>query len=268
MSRKIGAFEKRIHEIDFIRGAMMLLVIMDHVFWYLKSYGYAWYNATGIEFWNTQYQIFNFYWTSAARIIIRQVVLFGFVFVSGISCAFSKNNWKRAGLMLLVGFVLTIVTSYMQAITTNPNQTFAIHFNVIHVLGWSCLIYCFVQNRSWKISVAMMLIFFLFTFVGMPAMLAVPGAENAFVPPVFPIPYSIITADWMPLFPYICYFFAGAAITRFLYPTKESIFPRRYNFERPFCFVGRHAIWVYMGHEPLLVILYFFLNMIVLSGVH
>ena len=31
--RKPGLFEKRIHEIDFARGILIILVLMDHLFW-------------------------------------------------------------------------------------------------------------------------------------------------------------------------------------------------------------------------------------------
>ena len=41
---KLGAFEKRIHEIDFIRGLLMVLVVVDHIFNLLMSFnkGWAW----------------------------------------------------------------------------------------------------------------------------------------------------------------------------------------------------------------------------------
>ena len=35
ITRKPGAFEKRIHEIDFIRGVLIALVMMDHLFCWL-----------------------------------------------------------------------------------------------------------------------------------------------------------------------------------------------------------------------------------------
>ena len=47
--RKPGAFEKRIHEIDFIRGLLMVLVLMDHLFWCLKAYNYDWWIASGMS---------------------------------------------------------------------------------------------------------------------------------------------------------------------------------------------------------------------------
>ena len=39
---KLGAFEKRIHEIDFIRGLLMVLVVVDHIFNLLMSFNKGW----------------------------------------------------------------------------------------------------------------------------------------------------------------------------------------------------------------------------------
>ena len=48
-TRKPGAFEKRIHEIDFIRGLFIILVIVDHLFLHFAQSGDTWFRATNIE---------------------------------------------------------------------------------------------------------------------------------------------------------------------------------------------------------------------------
>lgn len=271
VSRKIGAFEKRIHEIDFIRGFLMLLVVMDHLFWALKAYGLKIYDATNIPFFHVMYTIFNFYWTSVSRVIIRQIVLFGFVFVSGISCAFSKSNWKRAGLMIVVWAGLLLITNIINGAIiagggSNANGL-VLDFNVIGVLAWSILIYCFVEDKSWKTLAVVGLISLLISIIVIPALLSIDGMENIPIAPLWRFDFAkqwvdahtvdgVVTyyyGDWLPLFPYICYFFMGAIAARFLYKDKKSLFPKRYEFERPFCFVGRHAIWVYFAHEPIIL---------------
>ena len=43
ITRKPGAFEKRIHEIDFARGILIALVIMDHLFnWFAQDGTFDW----------------------------------------------------------------------------------------------------------------------------------------------------------------------------------------------------------------------------------
>ena len=95
ITRKPGAFEKRIHEIDFARGILIALVIMDHLFnWFAQDGTFDWAWA-------------DYYWTCMGREVVRLVVLFLFVFISGISTAFSRNNWKRAGELLEEGLTLS-----------------------------------------------------------------------------------------------------------------------------------------------------------------
>ena len=254
LTRKSDAFSKRIHEIDFIRGLLMMLVIMDHLFWAFKSYSFRIYGASGIEFYNVIYQIFNFYWTNPAREVVRQLVLFGFIFVSGISSSFSKNNWKRAGLMLAVWMGLAIVTSILEAVQGGAISTHVkVDFNVIGVLAWSILIYCFVQNKSWKGILATGLILLSVSFVVIPVLEAIPGLkENARIPMLWKPDDN---ADWLPLFPYIFYFFLGAVVGKLYYADHKSLIANRKDFERPFCFVGRHAIWIYFAHEPIIMLI-------------
>ena len=38
ITRKPGPFEKRIHEIDFIRGFLIGLVVIDHIFCFLMMF--------------------------------------------------------------------------------------------------------------------------------------------------------------------------------------------------------------------------------------
>ena len=265
-----GAFEKRIHEIDFLRGALILLVILDHVCWFLKAYNSTWYSQTGIEFFNSVFKVFNFYWTSGTRKIVREFALFGFVFISGISCGFSRNNWKRAAQMLLVWGLLAIFSNLFQYLVWNPEQkdrSFYIDFNVIGVLAWCVLFYCFFQKWSWKGLTAVALFFFLIIINVIPVLLNSETIRNAYVPSMWygekyinGVPLA--PADWMPLFPYIFYFFLGAVATKFLYKEKVSHF-QRHEWERSICFVGRNTMWIYLGHEPLLLILFPLIGMII-----
>lgn len=265
ITRKPGAFEKRIHEIDFLRGVLIILVLMDHFFWCLKAYNLDWYLASGglvnshlidgftyseshsggIEFYYWVYRIFNYYWCSVARDIVRYICLFGFCFLSGISSAFSRNNWIRAGQMVAVFAVIAVGSNLLDA-SNILKQITIIDFNVIGVLAFSTLFYCFVQKRSWKGILAATLILFLFWWYLLPWLYKSPmGTARA--PALWP---SDVYADWMPLFPYIIFFFMGSLFSYFFYaPTKQSLIKHRGNWERPFCFVGRHSLWLYLLHQ-------------------
>ena len=275
--RKPGLFEKRIHEIDFARGILIILVLMDHLFWALSFFPLLWYNAFHVEFWNVVHKIFSFYWQANARSVVREICLFGFVTLSGISCAFSRNNWKRSGQLLLLWAAFVVFSNLMNFFVNkfgSTPQTFNVDFNVIGVLAFCTLIYCFIQDKGYKTQIAAMLICFLITiwiipilWEGVKAPWTDPAtgeetyAASVYIPALWKDPFYP-TADWMPLFPYICGFFGGAALSKTVYKEKKSIFPRRFEFERPFCFVGRNTLLIYFTHEPLIIVIFYGISMI------
>ena len=268
ISRKVGAFEKRIHEIDFARGFLIALVLMDHLFCWIWQYNGSWaYSAMmagrPYEFYKAVSEAFRFYWYSDARQIVRYIALFGFCFVSGISTAFSRNNWIRAAQMIAFAFVLTIGSNILDAFLREPLDldTMRIDFNVIAVLAWSTLFYCFIQNRSWRGLVCMLLGSLLVAWYFVPWLQSVNYIHdlNIYAPPF--IEPDAAQADWMPLFPFMCFFLMGALLAHFVYlPDKKSLIKHRGNWERPFCFMGRHSLLFYVCHQAVLIPFFLLLN--------
>lgn len=259
-SRRVGAFEKRVHEVDLIRGILIIIVLIDHIINNFFIHSETWYQLSGNYFWHNVYEFTNFYWFCVPRQIIRQICLFLFVFISGISCAFSRNNWKRAAEMIVVFAVLQVVGNLLSSWKWLGETNTIIDFNVIGVLAFSTLFYCFVQNAGWKGILASALLWGLFSTYGMDILRTIPGTLEARVPslvePTFPV------GDWMPLVPYITFFFLGALFSMFVYQDRTSKLTR-HEWERPFCFVGRHTIWIYLTHQAIFIPLFMGITAIV-----
>ncbi len=260
ITRKPGAFEKRIHEIDFIRGFLIALVLMDHIFCWIWQYNESWYmralsNGHDVALYKNLANAFEYYWYSDARHIVRFFALFGFTFVSGISTAFSKNNWIRAGQMLAFAGVLAIGSNVFDAILSEPLglDTMRIDFNIIAVLAWSTLFYCFLQKGSWRMIAVGVLITFLMSWFLYPHFLEYVELNSLKIyAPALIEPDK--QADWLPLFPFIFIFFAGALLSSQIYlPERKSIFKKRFNWERPLCFMGRHSLIFYVCHQMVLI---------------
>lgn len=256
---RLGAFEKRVHEVDLIRGILIIIVLIDHILNQFLLNTDEWYLITNNIFWRYFYEGMEFYWDCTARAIIRQICLIAFTFISGVSCAFSRNNWRRAGEMILIFGILAVGSNLLQAWGWLGNTATIIDFNVIAVLAFSTLFYCFVQNCSWKGILASMLCWFLFSTYGMEILRSIPGSLNARVPALFEPNFR--TGDWMPLVPYIAFFFLGALYAMFVYQDKKSKLPRG-EWERPFCFVGRNTLWIYLGHQVVLIPLFMIITAI------
>lgn len=264
--RRVSIFEKRIHEIDFIRGFLIALVMFDHFMCDVMSYSPVWYEATvngghAIQFLKIMADVSHFYWYCLGRDIIRFFALFGFTFISGISCAFSKNNWVRAGQMLAVFGVIAVGSNILDASGLFGDIVMRIDFNVIGVLAWSTLFYCFAQNKTWRSILVGALISFLMFWVVGPYLYSVPKIAAGYAP-VFWEP-TASQADWMPLFPYMCFFFLGALFSHFFYARQKKSLFIRYNWERPLCFLGRHSLLFYLGHQAILVPIFVLLTMVI-----
>ena len=106
------AFDKRIHEIDLFRGFLIILVIFDHLMWFINFY--LFHNSS---------QFLNWYWTSELRLVVRQIVLYAFLFTCGISCHLSRNNKRRGFLLLILCILITVATHIIQLMPIFNNFT-------------------------------------------------------------------------------------------------------------------------------------------------
>lgn len=271
-TKKKSLFEKRIVEIDFFRGFLILLVVMDHLF----------YNFYHLD---SSLTFFNWYVKSTAREIIQPLALMSFCFVSGVSCAFSKNNWKRAIECIILWAIIAIGSNIIQLLVINDiismpgtDPSFRIDFNIIGVLGFSMLAYCFVQKKSWKAMLAFILIAFLLStyfipnlrhnlgrycgYEYVPSVLegthnTRPGCNYVEGTPDFYIFFlwqQKGQADYVPLFPYIMFFLLGGLFSYFFYKDKKkSLFKNKYSWQKPVCFLGRHTLVIYLGQLVVLM---------------
>lgn len=281
-TKKESLFNKRIHEIDFFRGVLILLVILDHFFIYFRVYlrnkgvidspFLDWYLLPGNP-----------------RTVIQPLALAGFCFVSGISCVFSKNNYKRSFLCLGIWAILLISTNVLQVLKNNglifdqlQSVDFAVDLNIIGVLGFCMLFYSLVQKKTWRSLLVIILISFLISSylvpnlrinlinifdngTGIPS--TRPGQMFINGVPSFPLPIfweRIPQGDFVPLFPYIIAFFLGCLFSYFFYKkNKKSIIKYKGEWERPICFMGRHTLVIYF--LQFVVIVGFFSLLMVLK---
>ena len=264
-------FETRIHEIDLIRGLLMCLVILDHVFNLLISFNQGWAHvSTGenIEPFFTIYKVAHWYWTNPVRTVVRWICLGSFCFVSGISSAFSRNNFKRAIEMICLWALIFVFSNLLEGIRSYYDldigvRTLRVDFNIIGVLAWSTLVYSLVQEKDlkWLIIIAAI------ALVIHPICVVLSNTawgQETYAPFLWKPSAEIADqADYMPLFPYLSFFFGGVILSRYTYSVEKKSYFKKYNWERPFCFVGRHSLIIYVTHFVALILLFLFVGVFI-----
>ena len=259
-------FERRIHEIDFIRGILIILVVIDHIFNFTMSFNNVWAGAEHLEPFYTIFKVAQFYWDHPVRTVVRWICLISFCFISGISCAFSRSNSKRAlqmvGIWALIFIVSNIIRGMMLAFKLGDGITcFRIDFNVIGVLAWSTLLYCFFENKKWYwllvvglIGLALHPLCVELSRTDFGHQTYVPFLWRPYVNETYyPGSSAVLQADHMPLFPYLGFFFLGAMLSKLTYAKDKKSYFKRYNWERPICFVGRHTLIIYGTHFIVII---------------
>ena len=254
IARENEMFDKRIHEIDFFRGILIILVVFDHLLWFINFYIF-----------HRTSDFLNWYWTSDLRMVVRQIVLMAFLFACGISCYLSKNNKRRGFLLLLLCLGITIVTHLIQLMPMFEGRVIAIDFNILGVIAISILLFCCFERFNSKdlllISGGLMLFYF-FLLV------------NSRLNPVMEYyPFrSILSCDFNPvregyvgdylsLFPYVIFLFLGVVFARKFYANKTSLIKKKGNWEKPICFLGRHTLIIYVAHEILFTIIFMLIGL-------
>lgn len=251
---------ERIWELDFIRGLCVALMIVDHLFYDLGFvFPQQWFPSGGS---GLIYELCcfarDFYWGWPVRHIIRVMVLAGFIGTCGISCSLSRSNLKRGLKLLAVALALSGVTALLDLIM--EQRSFFISFGVLHMLAISMLVYAGLSRLGRWPSLMLGAAILLASFFVSPQTVAGGGF------PLFALGIGSqgFSADYFPLIPYLGWFLIGAVVGGLLYRNKRSFFPGRGKSAllRPGLWLGRHALLLYILHQPAIYLLLLLLGKI------
>ena len=246
---------RRIHLMDEVRGFAVLCMVLHHA---LYNVGY----------------LFDFAWGRAAfdfLAVFSPVFACAFVMISGVSSQLSRSNLVRGGKLLAIALLMTLVTALVM-----PSQT--IRFGVLHMLAVCMIVFGLVQKPLQKVpmwlGLAVCAVLFALTaglHFGMFPYIGVPGVPAlqwiAYHPSgkwLFPLGIrttSFASSDYYPILPWIFVFFAGGLLGRFAAADRlpQWMYRARVPF---FSWVGKHALWVYILHQPLLYAIVYVLQLI------
>ncbi|HOV68955.1 MAG TPA: heparan-alpha-glucosaminide N-acetyltransferase [Clostridia bacterium] len=229
--------ERRIWEIDFLRGFAIICMIFDHI---MFDFAYVFTFTEGILGHISEFAAV--YMNLTARAILQNVFLVIFVGVSGISSSLSRSNYLRGFKLLAVALFLSLATYLM-------GEGYFIKFGILHMLAVSIILYAVLQRVN---NIALVIIGILIVAVGI--IIEVKGIKansNILMPLGIHAP-GFSSADYYPLLPWSGVFFIGAVTGKNLYRNKASLLPqfKGKRWHKPFAFAGRHALVIYLLHQP------------------
>ncbi len=244
----------RIFEIDFLRGILICLVMLDHLMFDFYYFGGIW--SFNPEFLNSVflnlYKAGSFYWLHPIRYVVREIVILLFFFVSGTSTSFSRNTKVRGLIMLAIGLVLTIFSNIGNAIFQN---NLVIDFNIIHALACSMLIYYLLKNKKFFVKIAVVLASILIFIVVTRFDIHL---ETKLFLPLGITPSFYFYADYVPLVPGLSFFVLGGIVGEKFYQNKTSLLKEksRTPLLKPLLFMGRNSLFFYFGEQVVLFVLF------------
>ncbi len=182
----------------------------------------------------------SFVWGDGMQ-LVRYVIVYSFVLLSGVSARYSRSNVRRGLRLWGWALVITAVTT----LVGDPAK-----FGILHLLGSCCLLWAAGER--------------LFTRV--PARWGLLGAYALFVPLeiwlrrfrvtvgwLWPLGFrtaSFYSSDYYPIIPWALLFLTGTYLGA-LIRESDGAWKRR-RLPPALTWPGRHALWIYLLHQPLL----------------
>lgn len=219
--------ENRIPELDFARGFCILGMIAVHLI----------YDLTEI------YPVFSAY--PPFFLLIKNWGGIVFFLIAGISVTLGRRHLRRGSLVFLCGCLVSAVTSLAGFLP--------IRFGVLQSLG--CCMLCWECFKNTKVK-SLLIIGLVFAATGWLFQQITVSAS--FLYPLGLIAADFESGDYFPLFPYLGYFLLGACFGKRYYRNRQSLLPQvsfSSRFSRFLCLCGRHTLFLYLIHQPLLILL-------------
>jgi uncharacterized membrane protein len=233
----------RLRLLDALRGFSVLSMVAFHFCYdlkYIAGHPMTWFAPPFMDIWRSSIS-----WT--------------FLTIAGIMCAFSRNNFKRAG-------VYGAVAAGVWRVTTIAAVDAPISFGIIFCMAASTLFEALLEKARLRpegpLAAALLFCAFLVA-LGVPrGYIGLFGAHIELLDALYATEYfswlglpgpTFVSGDYYPMIPFTLLFLAGAAIGWW---GKRVGFPD-FLYERgcaPLEFVGTHALPIYVLHQPVLLL--------------
>lgn len=276
---RVSKNKERIFEIDYLRGFSVILMVLYHFCFDLHALFRDFFTfpdcATVPEFIYKLNELGTAIWTgqeySDLFIFLQHFFSGLFMFICGISCCFSKNNFKRGIQLTYVSVIMTILLDAVSVIAqTQLGIDFNIHIylGILHSLAIGILIYALVSHFSdsyyvtFIASIALFIMTITITNFDMPTIYSLTGGPQDYF--TYKQPSIVIPNFHLLLLGRAWdgddYFFPlhtatlvmmGATFGKIVYAKRKQLWPKKLisPIGKGIAFLGRHTLESYVVHQ-------------------
>ena len=221
----VRAFSHRIWEIDMLRGAAIICMMLFHFLYDLQEvYGVS------IPSWDG-------FWYYEGKLTAGI-----FIFLAGISSTMSRNNAKR-GLQILGAAMIITVSTYIY----DPSSY--IRFGILHLLAICMILYHCIKHLYPVLYIALGIL-----SIGLGAYISTQIGTSIWGIPFGLLPKDFVSIDYYPLFPWIGIFCFGIYLGKTIYKDRTSLLHRAYK-DHLLASMGRHSLFLYLIHQPIFLLI-------------
>ena len=223
----------RIWELDVFRGICVLGMVIIHFLYDLIDL----------------YQIVSWDYPVAVKFVMDWGGLL-FIALSGVCATLGRRSVRRGLVVLACGLIISAAT-YGMYYFGYAYKSIIIYFGVLHCLGL-CMILWWVFKRfpTWLLAVLGI------AFIALGFYLQTQPRVDVYYLMPLGLPWKrFSSSDYFPLLPNLGYFLVGSVIGRTVYRKKETLLPTvnpKNPLIRSLSFCGKHSLWIYMLHQPIL----------------
>ena len=172
-----------------------------------------------------------------------------FILISGICATLASRSFRRGVLVFCAGLLITGVTLFMVYVL-HFNKEISIFFGILHLLGACMMLYpLFKRLPPWALALLGV------AFVALGVWFDTLTVSARFLFPLGLKFDGFYSGDYFPLFPNLGWFLLGAFLGKTAYRRRTSLLPKvnaDFFLLRFFRFCGRHSLWIYLLHQPVL----------------
>jgi len=258
MTKNMRAFE-----LDALRGLSIVMMLCHHFIFDVRYL--------------LEIDMFAFQESDIFGYLAQPLFISVFLSVSGICCQFSKNNLKRAVRMGIAALTLSVMMGVFSLVF---DEGLFVFFNILHLLTVGTLIYwlidklesrkalkesmqpkdnIIIQSRNNVYFLVAAMVFLL----GIQVVPEISGNVSTYLfLPLGILPKNYLPmGDYLPMIPWLGIFLIGIVIGRSAYRDKKSLFPGAppmlLKLTKPFEWVGRNSLVVYLLHQPVMLAILF-----------